>query len=112
MIRVEEWRGLSVSTDPDEWVFPSETLKTPLSSDNVWRRHFRPKLKAIGLSWVNFHVFRRTHSSLLRDLGIEAKVRADQMGHTVDVNENVYTKTSMDRRREAVNALESALRVM
>jgi hypothetical protein len=31
------------------------------------------------------------------------------MGHTVDVNENVYTKTSLQRRRAAVNALESAL---
>jgi hypothetical protein len=31
------------------------------------------------------------------------------MGHTVDVNENVYTKVSLERRREAVNKLESAL---
>ena len=31
------------------------------------------------------------------------------MGHTVDVNENVYTRTSLKRRRDAVNALESAL---
>jgi len=100
------------SAAPDAWVFPSETLKTPLGRDNCWRRHFKPKLEEIGLGWVNLHVFRRTHSSLLRDLGIEAKVRADQMGHTVDVNENVYTKTSLERRREAVNALESALRVM
>jgi hypothetical protein len=34
------------------------------------------------------------------------------MGHTVDVNENVYTRTPLERRREAVNKLESALRVM
>jgi len=33
------------------------------------------------------------------------------MGHTVDVNENVYTQTSLARRREAVNRLESILRV-
>ena len=30
-------------------------------------------------------------------------------GHTVDVNENVYTRTSIQLRREAVNALESSL---
>jgi hypothetical protein len=40
---------------------------------------------------------------------VDPKVRAEQMGHTVDVNENVYTKTSLQRRRAAVNALESAL---
>ena len=38
------------------WLFPSEVLKTPLAGDNVWRRHIGPKLKAIGLGWVNFQV--------------------------------------------------------
>jgi integrase len=112
LVAIQEWRELSPSTALDAWVFPSETFKTPLGRDNCWRRHFRPKLAAIGLGWATFHVFRRTHSSLLRDLGIDAKVRAEQMGHTVDVNENVYTRTSLESRREAVNALESALLVM
>jgi hypothetical protein len=31
------------------------------------------------------------------------------MGHTIDVNENVYTITSLKRRRDAVNALETAI---
>jgi hypothetical protein len=30
----------------------------------------------------------------------------------VDVNENVYTRTSLARRRDAVNKLESALKIM
>jgi len=33
----------------------------------------------------------------------------ESMGHTVDVNENVYKKVSLERRREAVNKLDSAL---
>jgi hypothetical protein len=37
------------------------------------------------------------------------RIRAEQMGHTVDVNENVDTITSINRRKEAVNALERAL---
>jgi len=52
---------------------------------------------------------RRTHSSLLKELGVDPHVRAEQMGHTVDVNENVYTITSINRRKEAVNALEDAI---
>ena len=60
---------------------------------------------------VNFQVMRKTHSCLLKELDVDPQVRAEQMGHTVDVNENVYTKTSLERRREAVNRLESALRV-
>lgn len=46
---------------------------------------------------------RRTHSSLMDDLGVDPQVRAEQMGHTVDVNENVSTQASFGRRRRAVN---------
>ena len=48
----------------------------------------------------------------MKELDVDPQVRAEQMGHTVDVNENVYTRTSLERRREAVNKLESALKVM
>ena len=37
--------------------------------------------------------------------------RADQLGHTLDVNQNVYTQASVARRKRAVDALESALPV-
>ena len=70
---------------------------------------FLPKLKLAGLAWVNFQVMRRTHSSLLKELDVDPQIRAEQMGHTVDVNENVYTITSINRRKETVNALERAL---
>src|ERR1051326_461676 len=53
---------------------------------------------------VDFHVFRRTHASLMRELGVDPKVVADQQGHTLDVNLNVYTVTPLERRIEAVTA--------
>jgi integrase len=108
---VREWRSVAIAPSPDAWVFPSEKLITPLRKDNCWRRHFAPQLKAIGLGWVNFQVMRRTHSSLLKELDVDPQVRAEQMGHTVDVNENVYTRTSLQRRRDAVNKLEAALTI-
>jgi integrase len=106
---IEEWRSQSAVTAPDDWVFPSETMRTPVVPYNVWRRQIGAKLKAAGLSWVTFQVMRRTHSSLLRELDVTPEVRAQQMGHTVDVNENVYTKVSLESRRQAVNLLEAAL---
>jgi integrase len=108
---VQEWRALSIDASPEAWVFPSEKGTTPVRKDNCWRRHFAPQLKAVGLAWVNFHVMRKTHSCLLKELDVDPHVRADQMGHTVDVNENVYTQTSLAKRREAVNRLETMLRV-
>jgi len=97
---------------PDTWVFPSETLRTPVSKDNCWRRRFLPTLKAAGLEWVNFQAMRRTHSSLLENLGVDLQIRVDQMGLAVDVNQNVYTKASIDRRKEAVKMLEEAIGIM
>ena len=98
---VDAWRGISVDTSPDAWVFPSEKLTTPVAKDNCWRRDFLPRLKAVGLEWANFQVMLRTHSSLLKELDVDPHVRAAQMRHTVDVNENVYTLTSLKRRKNA-----------
>jgi integrase len=106
------WSLLSGSPGPEAWVFPSETLKTPLAKDNCWRRWIAPKLKAVGLEWVNFQVMRRTHTSLMHELKVDPKTDADQLGHAVDVNLNVYTKTALALRKEAVNTFESALRIM
>ena len=109
---IARWRSQSGDPGPEGWVFPSETLKTPLSKDNCWRRWIAPRLKVVGLEWVNFQVMRRTHASLMRELKVDPKIVADQLGHSVDVNLNVYTKTALGLRKEAVNTLESALRVM
>jgi integrase len=106
------WKEVSLDPSDEAWIFPSETGKTPLSRDNVWRRKFGPKLKAAGLGWVDFHVMRRTHATLMNEIHDDPKLVADQLGHTVDVNQNVYTRASVARRKEAVDALESSLPVM
>jgi integrase len=89
LVSVDEWRAVSLDTSADAWVFPSEKLTTPLAKDNCWRRGFLPRLKPVGLGWANFQVMRRTHSSMLKELDVDPHVRAEQMGHTIDVNENV-----------------------
>ncbi len=106
------WRDISLDAGADAWVFPSETGKTPVGRDNLWRRRIGPQLKTVGLDWIDFHVMRRTHSTLMNEIHDDPKLVADQLGHTVDVNQNVYTKASIARRKEAVDALEMALPVM
>ena len=106
---LKTWLATSPDFGPDGWLFPSEKLTTPLAKDNAWRRHIGPRLDAIGLGWVNFHILRRSHSSLMRDRNVDPKVVADQQGHTLDVNLNVYTETTLERRMEAVQQLESAM---
>jgi integrase len=105
---IEAWRKSAVSTAPEAWVFPSERM-TPLAKENVWRRSMGPKLEKAGLGWVNFQVMRRTHASLMNGLGVEGKLVADQLGHSLDVNQNVYTQSAVSRRQVAVNRLELSL---
>lgn len=106
---LQAWKEISISIGGDGWVFPSETGKTPLSRDNVWRRRIGPQLKAAGLGWVDFHVMRRTHATLMNEIHDDPKMVADQLGHTLDVSQNVYTRASVARRKKAVDALELAL---
>lgn len=105
---IEAWRTLAF--DPKGWVFPSEAM-TPMSKDNCWRRNMLPKLKAVGLEWCNFQVMRRTHSTIMRQLGADPKMVADQLGHSVDVSLNVYTPSAVASRLEIVNQLERRLAV-
>jgi integrase len=104
---LEEWR--SRCADTTDGVFPSENGRTAVWRDTLWRRHVLPRLKEVGLGWVNFQVMRRTHSSLMHDLDVDPKLVADQLGHTLDVNQNVYTKAALRRRQSAVQKLEEAL---
>ena len=52
---------------------------------------------------------RRTHA-LLRDLDVDPKLVADQLGHTLDVSLNVYAKSGLARRGEALALFESRLK--
>ena len=107
--RLKEWKLAALDPSAEAWVFPSENPRTPLSKDNVWRRNIKPLLESIGLEWANFHVMRRTHSNLMKELGVDPKLVADQQGHTLDVNLNVYTATSVALRKGAVDKLETKL---
>jgi integrase len=108
---IEAWRQTAVTIASSAWVFPSERM-TPLAKENVWRQSIQPKLAKVGLEWVNFQVMRRTHASLMNGLGVEGKLVADQLGHSLDVNQNLYTQSPVANRQVAVNQLEKSLRVM
>lgn len=111
LAEVEAWRAMAVSTSNEAWVFPSERM-TPWSKDNAWRRCIFPKLDAVGLGWANFLVMRRTHATLMKALGVDGKLVADQLGHSLDVNQNVYTQSPVEGRLDMVNQLEKSLLVM
>ena len=48
----------------------------------------------------------------MKALGVDGKLVADQLGHSLDVNQNIYTQSPVEIRLEAVNKLERSLLVM
>ena len=101
-----DWRETCPDRNQAAYVFPSER-GTPLSKHNVWRRYMQPRLKKVGLEWCNFQVMRRTHATLMKTINADPKLAADQMGHTLDVNQNIYTQSPVELRLPLVNQLEN-----
>ena len=108
---IEAWRRVSLVTRDDAWAFPSERM-TPMSKDNCWNRNIKPKLESVGMGWAIFLVMRRTHATLMNELGVNGKLVADQLGHSLDVSQNVLTQSPVESRLPAVNQLEKSLLVM
>ena len=45
----------------------------------------------------------------MNEIHDDPKLVADQLGHTLDVNQNVYTRVKIMKRKLAVDALEAAV---
>ncbi len=105
---MDSWLAGSPDTGPNGWLFASEAVGTPLAKNNAMRRYIRPALREVGLGWVDFHVMRRTHATLMNNLGADPKVISDQQGHGLGVHMEVYNQSSLERRLEAAEMLESA----
>jgi len=104
---VKAWRSFLSDRSPEAFLFPSETGRTPLRADNLWKRHFDPRLETVGLDWVNFQVFRRTNASLSRKANVDDKVSADQRGHGLGVSLGVYAVSDLQQKMDAVRRLEA-----
>ncbi|MEO8028828.1 MAG: hypothetical protein ABI823_20275, partial [Bryobacteraceae bacterium] len=99
------WMNAAVGPGPNAYLFASEKGK-PIWRDTLMYDHIRPKLKPLGLEWVDFQVMRATHASIGHRLKLDPKVTADQRGHGVGVAIEEYTKTSVRDRATAANKLE------
>lgn len=106
-IDLQLWCERFSGASPSQFLFPSESLETPVWRDNIWRREMQPKLKIVGLEWANFQVLRRTNATLSRKAMIDDKVAADQRGHGLGVSLEVYAVSDLQQKIEAVTKLES-----
>jgi integrase len=106
---LQEYLSILPDRSPDAWLFPSENPECPIDYSNVFRRRIRPALSKVGLAWVNFQSMRRTSATELGQAEPDARVRADMMGHSVDVHENEYRQAPIEAKRRAKRSLEGRL---
>ncbi len=85
-------------------VFPSEEGR-PLNAGIVRRRHFAPALKAMGLSGIRPHDFRRTFIAFHVEAGTHPKLVQARVGHTdITLTMDVYGKLAGDMALSAEQA--------
>ena len=101
------WRAFAVADDA--LIFPSENLRTPVKYENLWQREIKPRFAKIGLAWADFRCMRRTNSTLMRATGADAKVSADNRGHSLKVAMEEYTYSTVEQKAQAVQKLEDLI---
>jgi integrase len=96
-------------TSDDSLVFPS-CKGTYLRSGNLHKRSLLPACVKAGLRRFGWHDFRRTHATLLSDLGEPLKTAQAQLGHaSLSTTANVYAQVIPASQRAAIERLETAV---
>jgi integrase len=96
-------------TSDDSLVFPS-CKGTYLRPGNLHKRSLLPACAKAGLRRFSWHDFRRTHATLLSDLGEPLKTAQAQLGHaSLSTTANVYAQAIPASQRAAIERLETAV---
>jgi integrase len=101
--------GARSRTSDDSLVFPSRT-GTHLRPGNLLRRHLQAACAKAELPRFSWHDFRRTHATLLSDMGEPLKTAQAQLGHaSLSTTAELYAQAVPASQRAAVERLEKAV---
>lgn len=76
-----DFRNRAEFAGPDDPVFAARTGR-PVDEHNIARRHLKPVGKRLAMPWLSWHCFRRTHTTLVNELGMAFTDRMAMMGHS------------------------------
>jgi integrase len=102
MSRRNDWAG------PDDPVLASRE-GTPLDEHNYATRHLKPIGRALKMPWLSWHVFRRTHATLTKTLGLSDTDRMKLMGHGSISMTDRYTAGDLERQQEVLELMAAKL---
>jgi len=106
---LRQMKASSKFTGPDDPVFCNRAGR-PHTIANLNKRILKPTAERLGMGWVSWHAFRRTHATLMDQANAAIADRIAGMGHSAFAQTLKYTSADIERRRgsvEQVSALVS-----
>jgi integrase len=107
------WRQESGYTSENDWVWASPHKKgeQPLWLSTIMRYHIQPAAKRAGIQkQIGWHTFRHTFSSLVKSLGVDAKVVQELVRHaSYNTTMNCYTQAFEAPKRQAQEQLAALI---
>jgi hypothetical protein len=112
MERLRSWISRLPANGRNDCVFPSSKLVKPIWPESLLSKYVRPRLRPVGLGWINFEVLRRSHSTLHNQRDSDLKIIADQQGHGMRTHLEDYVQSGVkERKAEASKLYADFLRV-
>ncbi len=105
LANMKERHNFTASNDP---VFAARTGK-PVDEHNIARRYLKPVGQSLGMPWLSWHCFRRTHTTLANELGMAFTDRMAMMGHSEARMTALYTAEDLQRRRTVLDQMADRL---
>jgi integrase len=103
------WRQESMYTGPQDWVWASPHRKgrQPLWLSTIMRYYIQPAARRAGIQKnVGWHTFRHTFSTLIKSLGVDAKVVQELLRHaSFKTTMDGYTQALEQPKRQAQEQL-------
>jgi integrase len=107
------WRQESMYTRPNDWVWasPQKKGKQPLWLSTIMRYYIEPAARRAGINKkIGWHTFRHTFSTLVKSLGVDAKVVQELLRHACfGTTMDGYTQALEADKRHAQAQLASLL---
>jgi len=103
------WRQESTHTAPTDWVWASTKMagKQPLWLSTIMRYYIQPASRRVGINKkIGWHTFRHTFSTLIKSLGVDARVVQELLRHaSFRTTMDGYTQALEQPKRQAQEQL-------
>lgn len=94
------------SGGPDDLVFQSVLVGSPMNDQNILKRHLQPAARKLGLPFVNWRCLRTSHATWLVQAGADPKSVQGQMRHSrISTTMDIYAQIVPTSQRRALEQL-------